>query len=203
MITKCSKGHWYDANVNKECPHCKQAGERLGIQLNDLEEDDKTISLAEVDLSQGAELGNIINTSAIQVNGGLSNEDDDKTIAFGFFGAAKTSPVAGWLICMTGTERGKDYRLHAGKNFIGRSTSMDVLLVDDKTIARDKHCSVIYDPKGNVFYVSSEGGNPVYLNGKMLDSSLQIQEGDEITVGKTNLMFIPFCREGRIWEKES
>ena len=76
-------------------------------------------------------------------------------------------------------------------------------MVDDKTIARDKHCSVIYDPKGNVFYVSSEGGNLVYLNGRILDSLAQLQEGDEITIGKTSLLFVPFCREGRTWEKES
>ena len=203
MITRCKKGHWYDTSVNKECPHCKQAGERLGIQLNDVEEDDKTISLAEVDSSLGTELGTLMNASAIQEEGRLSGEDDDKTIAFGFVGVTKTSPVAGWLICMTGTERGKDYRLHAGKNFIGRSNSMDVWMVDDKTIARDKHCSVIYDPKGNVFYVSSEGGNLVYLNGRILDSLAQLQEGDEITIGKTSLLFVPFCREGRTWEKES
>ena len=203
MITRCKKGHWYDTSVNKECPHCKQAGERLGIQLNNVEEDDKTISLAEVDSSLGAELGTLMNASDIQEEGRLSCEDDDKTIAFGFFGVTKTSPVAGWLICMTGTERGKDYRLHAGKNFIGRSNSMDVWMVDDKTIARDKHCSVIYDPKGNVFYVSSEGGNLVYLNGRILDSLAQLQEGDEITIGKTSLLFVPFCREGRTWEKES
>lgn len=203
MITRCKKGHWYDTSVNKECPHCKQAGERLGIQLNDVEEDDKTISLAEAASSLGAELGTIMDAAAIQEEGGPSGEDDDKTIAFGFFGVTKTSPVAGWLICMTGTERGKDYRLHAGKNFIGRSNSMDVWMVDDKTIARDKHCSVIYDPKGNTFYVSGEGGNLVYLNGRLLDSLAQLQEGDEITIGKTNLLFVPFCREGRTWEKES
>lgn len=202
MITRCGKGHWYDTSVDKECPHCKQAGERLGIQLNDIEEDDKTISLAEMDPSLGAELEDILDTSSVQVNGGSSNEDDDKTIAFGFFGVREIAPVVGWLVCMTGTERGKDHRLHAGKNFIGRSMSMDVLMVDDKTIARDRHCSVIYDPKGNVFYVSSEGGNLVYLNGEMLDLSTQLKEGDRITIGKTDLFFIPFCKEGRTWERE-
>ena len=72
MITRCKKGHWYDTSVNKECPHCKQAGERLGIQLNDVEEDDKTISLAEVDSSLGAQLGTLMNASDIQEEGRLS-----------------------------------------------------------------------------------------------------------------------------------
>ncbi len=33
---------------------------------------------------------------------------------------------------------------------------MDVVLIDDKTIARNKHASVTYDPKGNAFYVTPE-----------------------------------------------
>lgn len=203
MITRCSNGHWYDTSVDKECPHCKQEGQRLGLQIHDVEEDDKTISLIEMDASLGEELENIIISGTIASDGGLSGEDDDKTIAFGFFGITETSPVTGWLVCMTGTERGRDYRLHAGKNFIGRSTSMDVLVAEDKTIARNKHCSVVYDPKGNSFYISGEGGNLVYLNGRLLESSAQLQEGDEITVGKTDFMFIPFCREERTWGKES
>ena len=128
--------------------------------------------------------------------------DDDKTISFGFFGMADTAPVTGWLVCMTGEERGKDYRLHMGKNFIGRSPSMDVVLVEDKKISREKHCSVIYDPKGDMFYVSAEGGNLVYLNDELLESLEELQKDDRITIGDTTLIFIPFSRGKRRWEEE-
>lgn len=172
--------------------------------MDDVVEDDKTISIAEADLSLGEELGAIIGGSisnTLSVPGGISS-DDDKTISFGFFGMTAIKPVVGWLICMNGDERGKDYRLHAGKNFIGRSTSMDVVLIDDKSISRDKHCSIVYDPKGNIFFVSAEGGNLVYLNGELVNDPGELKEGNLITVGETELMFIPFCREGRIWENE-
>lgn len=211
MITKCSNGHWYDTSVHKECPHCRQESERLGIRLNDIEEDDKTVSLAEVDVSLGTELNAImkktIKGTADSANQnspgyGADEEDDDKTLAFGFFGITNNDPVVGWLICMNGSERGNDYRLHAGRNFIGRSTLMDVVLVEDKTIAREKHGSVTYDPKGNTFYLTGEGGNLVYLNGELLDTSQKLKEGDVVTIGETKLMFIPFCREGRTWEEE-
>lgn len=205
MITRCKNGHWYDANVNKSCPHCKRDSEKLSIRLDDIEEDDRTISIAEVDLSLGEELGSIISDSvnnSIPNDGAASAEDGDRTIPFGFFGMMEIQPATGWLVCMTGSERGRDYRLHTGKNFVGRSTSMDVVLIDDKTISREKHCSVVYDPKGNGFYVSAENGNLTYVNDKMIDSPVTIQEGDQITIGETKLMFIPFCKEGRIWEKE-
>ena len=215
MITRCSNGHWYDTSTNKTCPHCKQESEKLSIRLNDMEEDDRTISITEVDLSLGEELGAIIGSSIGSSAGSPigsftpppadaigEDEDGDKTVSFGFFGITATQPVTGWLVCMNGEEKGKDFRLHSGKNFIGRGASMDVMLVDDKTIAREKHCSIAYDPKGNSFYVSAENGNITYLNKEIIEEAVKIKDGDEITVGETTLQFIPFCREGRTWEKE-
>ena len=46
MIRRCSKGHWYDTSTNKVCPHCKLESEKLGIGIQDVEEDDRTISIA-------------------------------------------------------------------------------------------------------------------------------------------------------------
>lgn len=203
MIRKCNNGHWYDDTVNRKCPHCKLESEKLSFRLNDEMEDDKTISIAQIDLSLGEELGSIIGSSASSLPD-FSNlqEEGDKTIGFGFFGVTKILPVAGWLICLTGEEKGKDFRLVSGKNFIGRSTQMDVVLVDDKTIARERHCSVTYDPKGNSFYVSGENANIVYLNGEVLQSFAKLQEGDEITIGNTTLQFVPYCKGGREWERE-
>lgn len=109
--------------------------------------------------------------------------------------------MTGWLVCQTGEERGKDYRLHAGKNFIGRSNTMDVVLIDDKTIARNKHASVTYDPKGNTFYVTPEGGNTVYVAGELAGEAVKLSAGDVITIGKTELVFIPYCEEERKWQE--
>ena len=39
MIRRCSKGHWYDTSTNKVCPHCKLESEKLGIVIQDVEED--------------------------------------------------------------------------------------------------------------------------------------------------------------------
>ncbi len=205
MISRCSNGHWYDNSVNRNCPHCKLKSEKLSIRLEEIEEDDRTISIAEADISLGEELGAIIgNThSNLMYSQNFQGEmDDDRTVSFGFFGLSAIQPVTGWLVCMTGSERGKDYRLHAGKNFIGRSTSMDIVLIDDKKISREKHCSVTYDPVSNLFYLTSEGGNVTYKNGVLIETSLNLEEGDYITIGETNLLFIPFCKEERKWEKE-
>lgn len=205
MIVKCENGHWYDSNVDKSCPHCRRNSEKLSMRLDDIEEDDKTVSFSEAGLSLNEQLGdiseNILDINSIP-DSGEDNADDDKTISFGFFGMLDVVPVTGWLVCTTGTEKGKDYRLHGGKNFIGRSTSMDVVLIDDKAIAREKHCSVIYEPKENRFYVAPEDGNLTYRNQKVVEEPCSLSVGDVITVGETDLVFIPYCEEDRKWENE-
>lgn len=205
MISRCSNGHWYDNSVYRSCPHCKLESEKLCIRLEEIEEDDRTISIAEADISLGEELGAIIgnaNGNSANSQGFREEMDDDRTMSFGFFGVSSIQPVTGWLVCMTGSERGKDYHLHSGKNFLGRSTSMDIVLIDDKSISRDRHCSVTYDPLSNQFFVSSEGGNATYKNGNLLETPDVLEEGDRIMVGETTLLFIPFCKEERKWEKE-
>lgn len=206
MVTKCKNGHWYDPNVTRSCPHCKRNGEKLSLQIDNVEEDDKTVSFAETELSLGEQLGQISSTpmfemSAISESIG-SDEDDDKTISFGFFGVTQVQPVTGWLVCQNGEERGKDYRLHSGRNFVGRGNSMDVCLIDDKSISRDRHCSITYDPKGNAFYLAAEGGNTVYRNGLLVEEAQRLNTDDEIMIGNTRLLFVEYCKEGRTWDKK-
>ena len=164
-------------------------------------EDDKTVSFAQIDMTLGEELGAIIgNTVNSPMPEMMIGGEDDKTISFGFFGMTQLKPVTGWLICMNGSEKGKDFRLHADKNFVGRSTNMDVVLIDDKKIARDKHCSVVYDPRSNLFFASAEGGNLTYVNGEIISTPIDLKEGDIITIGDTDLLFVRFCKGGRSWE---
>ena len=129
-------------------------------------------------------------------------EDDDRTISFWDFGASRIPAVTGWLVGLTGADTGKDFRLHTGKNFIGRSINMDVVLSEDKQVSREKHCSITYDPKGNKFFVSGEQGNTIYLNGKIVEGVREIGDGDILTIGATELAFVPYCKEERTWEKE-
>lgn len=208
MVTKCKNGHWYDPNVTPDCPHCKRNGEKLSLQIDNVEEEDKTVSFADIDFSLEEQLGQVSGRTVMPASlisgeaaGIGKDEDDDKTISFGFFGITQVQPVTGWLVCQSGEERGKDYRLHSGRNFVGRSNSMDVCLIDDKTISRERHCSISYDPKGNAFYLAAEGGNTVYLNGLLVEKAERLNTDDEIMIGNTRLLFVEYCKEGRTWDK--
>ena len=219
MVRKCKSGHWYDPNLFSECPHCKKDSEKLKLSLSDEEEDDRTVSMMDLDLSLDSQLGRMSGVPhgvaaespmgpAPDISGfdfGIissepTGEDEDKTISFWDFGASRLPAVTGWLVGQNGEEMGKDFRLHIGKNFIGRGINMDIVL-EDKRVTREKHCSVTYDPKGNRFFVSGEQGNTVYVNGALVEGMQELCDGDMLTVGETKLIFVPYCKEERTWEK--
>jgi hypothetical protein len=116
--------------------------------------------------------------------------------------AGKTDPVVGWLVCLEGPDRGKDFRLHMEKNYIGRAPGMDVILDGDNTVSREKHGVIIFDPKRQAFWVlPGEASGLVYLNGDIVHSPTQMHADDVIEVGKTKLVLIPFCGEKYTWSE--
>lgn len=127
--------------------------------------------------------------------------DDQKTIGF-FSGAKGNDFVTGWLVCIEGKEKGRDYRLHHGFNRVGRSFAMDVQVMEDPAVSEESHCSVVYDDKTNQFSLIPSNGSITYFQGRMLGGTETLHTGDEIRIGNSCFVFIPFCGEGRVWEKE-
>ncbi|GEM_PF-1944376 len=110
-------------------------------------------------------------------------------------------PVVGWLIVLDGQEKGKDYRLVAGKNSIGRTSSNHICLANDKAVSRENHATVMFDPRNMKYFLIDGGGDGIiYVNGNPLLQSVQLQERDVIEVGQTRLLFMPLCNETFRWE---
>ena len=173
-IRRCENGHYYDDEKFFRCPYCG-----INIDLEDeIDSDqDKTVAIADINYSE---------------------DDDDRTImAEGK--EEKRYFVTGWLVCVDGAEKGRDYRLHMWFNRIGRSYQMDICLEDDLSITRDNHCSVIYDDKNGQFLVKPSVGTVTYLNGNILLSAEIIKTGDRIRVGQSTLELVAFCNGEKKW----
>ena len=77
---------------------------------------------------------------------------------------------------------------------------MDVVIEGDKTVSREKHGVVIFDPKRQVFWaLPGEASGLVYLNGEVVHTPMQMQRDDVIELGRTKLALIPFCGEKYNW----
>lgn len=161
--------------------------------------------------------GNIFDNVAVTE---AADDDDDHTVGFfddDIFGAPAASqtpsqpavnnitnkvstPCVGWLIALGGEHIGTDFRLKVGKNFIGRGAQMDVALTDDKSVSRDRHAIVVYEPKAHLYLVQpGESSSLVYKNNEVVLSPVELKAYDMITVGDINLLFMPLCGERFNW----
>jgi len=106
----------------------------------------------------------------------------------------------GWLVCVEGADKGRDYRIRSEKNFIGRSEKMDIQISGDETISRENHAVVSFNPKNNAFKIHpGDGRGIVYLNGDDVDTPQELKPFDTVELGQTKLMFMPFCGERFQW----
>lgn len=228
-MRKCVNGHYYDASVNSECPYCKSgtnAGRTVslgaaqasgaGASMTGGNGDSKTIPIgygAQPQFaggsSQAAEEGDSKtvsmgygaqgNSSFVQ---GVSDDNDGRTIAV-VHKDMGIDPVVGWFICVTGKEKGRDYRIHSDNNYIGRSEKMDICVRGDETISRENHAVVSYDSIDKIYYFSpGEGRNIVRYNGKAIFQTVELSAYDRVVVGKTELLFIPLCGKEFEWSNE-
>ncbi|MEP7364048.1 MAG: FHA domain-containing protein [Acidobacteriota bacterium] len=114
--------------------------------------------------------------------------------------AGPPEPVVGWLVAIAGPERGRDFRLHAERNFVGRGTEMDVAISGDARVSRARHAIVTFEPRKKIFYLSpGDASGLVYLNDDLLDKTVPIGPDDRIEVGDTTLKLVPFVTGDFSW----
>ena len=184
-VLLCHRGHYYDSDKYESCPHCALAASA---------EDSVTVALGHAQEQQRSSIAKERLVAFARKDAPAA----DKTISV-FTVASKQNPVVGWLVCVEGAEKGMDFRLHAGRNFVGRSPGMDICLPGDDQVHRDNHCSVIYEPSKSAFALApGEGAYPL-LNGEQLTDASALKHNDRIIIGSLEFRFISFCGEDFAW----
>ncbi|MCD8347685.1 MAG: FHA domain-containing protein [Lachnospiraceae bacterium] len=207
-IIRCVNGHFYDTAKSQDCPYCrKRELENEQIQkviqnapyIRASEEINHEAVTVAMD-SSGEELNVMLGRLPRPGMSGISVGDDPVTVAL-FSGKRGNAYVTGWLVSVEGPEKGRDYRIRHGMNWVGSSAAMDIVIYGDASVAAVRHCSIAYDRKANRFYVIAGTGTATYLNGEILTDSREIKLGDEVGIGRSKYEFIPFCREGHTWDE--
>lgn len=190
-LSRCENGHFYDTERFDTCPHCNQT--TISTVLQD--DSGQNIYTAPVTPATKPEdnLQDLIGKS--------QNTDDGAQATIGYFGEVTIQPVVGWLVAIKGGHQGQDFKLKTGRNFIGRSADMDVVLSDDASISRDKHAIILYEPKSNIFLVQPGDAKELfYLNDSVVLAATEIKAYDKLSLGETELLFIPCCSEKFNWD---
>ena len=111
------------------------------------------------------------------------------------------SPVVGWLVCLSGAERGRSRELYNGNNFIGRD-GMGRLVEAEPGLHREWTLVVTYDRRDRAFFCGLAGGREVVrLNGRPMSGTSPLSAGDRLEVGDTPLLFVPLCGEAFDWDR--
>lgn len=92
--------------------------------------------------------------------------------------------------------------MYYGYNTMGYSRSNQICLIEDVSVAKKVHCSVVYEDRKNLFYLIPEENHPTWLNGSLLENAKELKSGDQIRMGKSEFEFIAFCRGERKWDKQ-
>ena len=116
-------------------------------------------------------------------------------------GIRTVEPITAWLVCVKGPHFGECFRLTSGRNSIGRSSGNQVALLRDNGVSRDRHASVVYEPKKRVFYLEPGGEKGLtYLNDEYISLVQELSPYDMIETGETVMVFIPLCGERFTWD---
>jgi Inner membrane component of T3SS, cytoplasmic domain len=128
--------------------------------------------------------------------------DAGKTKRIGQEAKQGIEPVVGWLVCIGGPDRGRDFRLHSEKNYIGRSPAMDVVILNDNSVSRDKHAAVVFDPRKKSFWaLPGDASGLVYLNNEVVYTPTEMKPDDMLELGLTKLVLVPFRSEKYSWDE--
>lgn len=206
-IISCPSGHYYDANKYSSCPYCASGS---FSQTTD--------PFAEIGgSSAGGDFAKTVYPGASATGGfsetlppdpssigGSYNSDMSKTtyVVPGDAGGDEVLlPCVGWLVMVEGPCRGRDYRIHTGYNYIGR-TSGDICITGDGTISGERDSSITYVYQTNKFYIAHEQGKNVLLvnNVPVMGSGTELHNFDVITLGTSKLIFVELCGDKFSWE---
>lgn len=200
-MKRCERGHYYDASIHGSCPYCKSSNNDTGKTVAMVAGSTMAVSDEAAPDSIPASIPNMTRPifAAVQSAG----DDEGRTVAL-IQSDMGIDPVVGWLVCVGGKEKGRDYRIHSDNNYIGRSEKMDICIRGDETISRENQAVITYDTNDNNYYFSpGDGRTIVRVNGKAIFQTVELKAYDRIVIGKTELLFMSLCGENFEWEKDS
>ena len=113
-------------------------------------------------------------------------------------------PVVGWLVIVGGPGLGAYRPVFEGNNTIGRAASNRIPLdFGDEAISGEEQAYLRYDSADRTFLFvpNLSKTNVVQINNKKPTAAVQLAAMDVIIMGRTQLVFAPFCGAEFDWSE--
>lgn len=111
-------------------------------------------------------------------------------------GVFETDPVVGWLVIVGGPGIGQYRPIFEGNNTVGRAAGNRIAIdFGDDAISGEEQAYIRYDSSDRsfLFVPNLAKTNVVSLNDRRPTAAVALQAMDVITMGRTQLVFVPFC----------
>ena len=202
-LTKCANDHLYDSDLYSSCPYCNGGGNAISF-----DGPGKTTPLGNMGGGSPDPIGQPAPDAFASVEPGATvapagyrkrQDDDNKTVSVS---RKKTNlePVTGWLVCIDGPDKGRDYHLYDKQNTVGRGEGMDIRIEGDKTISRDRHARIAYDSRHNNFtLIPADSTNNIYVNDEPVYIPRKLDAYDCVEFGESKFVFVPLCCPRFTW----
>jgi FHA domain len=188
----CNRGlHTFvpDYEGSEVCPQCERARSKPYVPTTPVYSDD----------SRGSSpSGATAFTNPEDLNRGTFKSSTNKTQ--GIYSDLELKPVVGWFVAITGPMKGRDFRILAERNLIGRDPSCAIPLMEDVAVSSSQ-AWVSFDPRKSRFMVAPGNGSSLtYLNDSELLVPTELKAFDLLELGRTTLKFVPFCGPNHSWD---
>lgn len=117
-------------------------------------------------------------------------------------GEFEQDPVVGWLVIVGGPGLGAYRAIYEGNNTIGRSQTQRIPLdFGDDSISSEEQAYIRYDSseRSFLFVPNLAKTNIVSVNSKRPTGAVELSQMDVIVMGRTQLVFVPFCGSEFDW----
>jgi len=102
---------------------------------------------------------------------------------------AAKSVLAGWLVAVGGEQEGDDFRVHLGKNVLGKGPQADIVIKD--AYVSERH-AMLESRNGKCTIVDLDSKHGTFVNGRRIAEPSGVADGDRITLGHTELKYRSF-----------
>lgn len=93
------------------------------------------------------------------------------------------------LIIVAGPNEGDYYPLGHRKLVVGREESCPIQVTDE--LVSRKHLQIRYEDSDDTYHaLDMKSANGVFVNGRMIQEDVRLEDGDMITIGNSRLMFV-------------
>ena len=113
-------------------------------------------------------------------------------------------PVVGWLVVVGGAGLGAFRPIFEGNNTMGRARTQRIAIdFGDETISSEEQAYIRYDAgdRSFLFVPNLAKTNVVSINNRKPTAAVALQAMDVITMGRTQLAFVPFCGADFDWSE--